>query len=107
MDAVEVDARREDVRVAPETEGGEIAAVRRAPDSYVPRIDVGPPLQEQAGGEHVSIFACPTRSRFFCELKWRAVAHAEPVVHRQDDEAVRREVLIDGVVVRVLPTVVP
>ncbi len=97
VDAVKVDAGREDVRVAPEPERGEVAAVRRAPDADAAAD------RRQAGAAgtgrrraRLGIRYAPRAPVCSAKLKRRAVADAESVVHRQDDEAAAGEILVDA-----------
>ena len=70
------------------------------------RIDVRPRLQIAAAGDHVEILGRAARAGLLRVVERVAVADAEPVVHRQHDEAAAGEVLVRGVVVGVVVHVV-
>ena len=70
-------------------------------------IDARQRLQEVRAGHHVLIFGGARVARVLGMMECAAVADAEPVVHRQHDETVRRQILVHRVGVAVVVHVVP
>src|SRR5690606_34467023 len=92
--AVDVDAGGEDVGVACERHGRQVAAVGAAPYADAARVDLRQRSQVLARGDDVLVLRgalCPC-VRWPVEVE--AVADAEPVVYGERDEAAAREVLL-------------
>src|SRR5262245_15977347 len=103
MNAVNIDAGREDIRIASQRQCSQSAAERRAPDSNAARIDVGPGLKVFASLKDVAIFRGASRAGIVGKLECLAVSDTETVIDREDNEAAAREILIGSVIIGVFP----
>src|SRR5258706_12626870 len=85
VNAVEIDAGSEDIRVTREAHRGEEPTVTATPKADTRRIDIGPALKIFSGGDDVSVFggaaACATR-RF---SEGTAITNAAAIVHREQN----------------------
>jgi len=102
VDAVEVDTGGEEVGVAREGEGGEIATVAAAPYADTFGVDAGERAKIVCGGENVVVLGAAVRAGIFALAEVEAVAYAAAVVDGKHDEALGREVLVHGVGVGVV-----
>ncbi len=85
--AVEVDASGEEVGVAGQGEGGEIAAVAAAPDADALGIDTGKRAKVFCGGKDIVIFRAAVRACVLALAEVETIANAATVVDREHDEA--------------------
>src|SRR3984893_5923290 len=107
VDAMEVDAGGEDVRVAAQTQGGEITAVAATPEAHPCGIDVRAALQIFSGGNDVLVFSGAAAGAAWGFAEGAAVADSAAVVYREHHVSAAGQVLIHGVGVRVVVHVVP
>ena len=107
MDAVEVDARFEDIGVARQRKRSQISAVGAAPYSDSIPIDQRVALQKARPGEDVLIFRSPGWPPTCGEIKVVTVSDPAPVVDGEHDESTARQVLVDRVRVRIVVHVMP
>src|SRR5258706_4625170 len=107
VNAMEVHAGGENVRVARQTESGEIASVASSPQSYAGSVDVGAALKILACGDDVFVFAGAAACAAWSFAEPAAVAYAAAVIDRKHDVAAAGEVLIHSVGIRVVIHVVP
>ncbi len=97
MDAGDVHARGDGVGRANQGLGGHQAAVAHPPDAYTLGVDILAPLQIGHRPEQIVDLAAAAWSEIHGFAVVEAVADAAAVVHRQDDVAARRQVLVLGV----------
>ena len=102
VNAVEVDAGGEEVGVAREGEGGEIAAVAAAPYADAFGVDAGKGAKIFCGGEDVVVLGATVGAGVLALAEVEAIADAAAVVDGEHDEALGGEVLIHRVGVGVV-----
>ena len=107
VDAVQVHARLEQVRVAREAERRQQPAVRTAPDADPRRVHARGLLQETTARHDILVLGRPGRAGMLGVLEVVAVTDSQAVVDRQHDEAVRGQVLVHRVGVAVVAHVRP
>ena len=97
MDAVEIDARSEEIAVARQCQGRQVAAPAPAPDADAGRVDVRACGEPPPGGEDVAIFRSAFAPRLGRIAEGLAVAGAAALVHRQHTVALRGEMLVHDI----------
>jgi hypothetical protein len=102
VNAVEVDAGGEEVGVAGEGEGGEIASVTASPDADAGGVDVRARAKILCGGQDIVVLFAAIGAGVNALAEVDAISDAAAVVDRKDDEAARAEVLVHGVGVGVV-----
>src|SRR4029453_4118778 len=97
MNAVQIDSRRKNVRVACECHCRQESAIRPAVDTDAARIDLWQFLQKVPGGLYILIFRRPPPAGIFWIVKLKAVTDAEPEIYRKYYVAFARQILIERV----------
>jgi len=105
--AVQIDPRREQVRVARQRQRRQVAAVGTAPEADavgVDRVEAGEVLARR---EHIEVLAGAAGARIRRQVEVAAVADTGAVVERQHDKTAAGEILVHRIGVRVVAAVVP
>src|SRR5215831_13464896 len=105
--AVKIHAGSKEIRVAPQAECSEIAAVASTPEADALGVNVCAGLQEFSCGDHVLIFRRATSGAARSFTERAAIANTAAVIERENDIAAASEILVHGVGIRVVVYVVP
>src|SRR6185437_271751 len=102
MYAVEINPGGKQIRSPREGKGGQITAVRSAPNTNSLRVHVLPRLQVQTSSDYVVELACAPRSVVDRFPKVQPIADAATVIHRKHHVSVIREELVQSVGIRII-----
>src|ERR1700690_3436143 len=106
MHAVQIYAGRKKIRVGGQSHGGQITAIRSAPQANALGVDIGQALQVFSGRHDVFILGTASPSAVGGLAEVPAVHNSCPVIHCQHHVASARQVLIHRVSVLVVVHVV-
>src|SRR5437016_10726189 len=95
--AVKVDTRREEIRVSRKAQRGEVTTVAAAPQADTRGVHVGSRLQIFPGSNYVLIFTGTASGAAGSFAERAAISDAAAIVHREDDVAAARKILVHGV----------